>query len=61
MTVETIFRIAVKYHGQITELDLGGQTHLTDDALQMIIEHFPRMRYLNLDSCCKVYYSYELN
>lgn len=55
MTVETIFKIGVKYHGQITELDLGGTTNITDDALQMIIEHFPRMRYLNLDSCCKVF------
>lgn len=52
---ENIFaRIGTKLHKQLTYLDLGGSTNLADDALQTIFCHFPYIRFLNLDSCCKI-------
>jgi F-box/leucine-rich repeat protein 9 len=52
---ENIFaRLGTKLHNQVTMLDLGGSTNLADDALQTIFSHFPFIRYLNLDSCCKI-------
>lgn len=47
-------RFGTKFHDQITVLDLGGSTNLADDALQTIFCHFTKIRYLNLDSCCKI-------
>lgn len=41
-------------HNQLIALDLGGSTNLADDALQTIFCHFTMIRYLNLDSCCKI-------
>lgn len=52
---ENVFaRLGTKYHNQITSLDLGGSSNLADDALQTIFCHFPYIRHLNLDSCCKI-------
>lgn len=52
---ENLFsRLGTKLHNQLTALDLGGSTNLADDALQTIFWHFPMVRYLNLDSCCKI-------
>lgn len=52
---ENIFaRLGTKLHNQLTVLDLGGSTNLADDALQTIFCHFPFIRYLTLDSCCKI-------
>lgn len=52
---ENLFaRLGTKLHNQLTYLDLGGSTNLADDALQTIFCHFPYIRYLNLDSCCKI-------
>lgn len=47
-------RLGPKFHEQLTHLDLGGSTNLADDALQTIFCHFTKLRYLNLDSCCKI-------
>ncbi|KAL7021196.1 hypothetical protein ACKWTF_011794 [Chironomus riparius] len=47
-------RLGPKFHEQITHLDLGGSTNLADDALQTIFCHFTKIRFLNLDSCCKI-------
>jgi F-box/leucine-rich repeat protein 9 len=52
---ERIFmQLGTKFHGQITYLDLGGSTNLADDMLQTIFWHFPKVTYLNIDSCCKI-------
>jgi F-box and leucine-rich repeat protein 9 len=52
---ENLFaRLGTKLHNQLTYLDLGGSTNLADDALQTIFCHFPYIRHLNLDSCCKI-------
>ncbi|CRK90144.1 CLUMA_CG003860, isoform A [Clunio marinus] len=52
---ERIFaRLGTKLHNQLTILDLGGSTNLADDALQTIFCHFPMIRFLSLDSCCKI-------
>jgi F-box and leucine-rich repeat protein 9 len=52
---ENLFaRLGSKLHNQLTVLDLGGSTNLADDALQTIFCHYPFIRYLNLDSCCKI-------
>lgn len=52
---ENLFaRISTKLDKQLTVLDLGGSTNLADDALQMIFAHFTQIRYLTLDSCCKI-------
>lgn len=54
MTENLFARLGTKLHNQITTLDLGGSTNLADDALQTIFCHFPYIRYLSLDSCCKI-------
>lgn len=52
---ESLFaKFGPKFRNQLTHLDLGGSTNLFDDALQTIFGHFPFIRYLNLDSCCKI-------
>lgn len=52
---ENLFaRLGTKLHNQLTKLDLGGSTNLADDALQTIFCHFPFIRYLDLDSLCKI-------
>ena len=52
---ENLFaRLGTKLHNQLTKLDLGGSTNLADDALQTIFWHFPFIRYLDLDSLCKI-------
>lgn len=48
-----MFRIGIKYHKQLTELDLAG-TSISDECLQVIIKHFSLLRYLSVDSCCKL-------
>lgn len=47
-------RLGPKLHEQLTHLDLGGSTNLADDALQTIFCHFTKIKFLNLDSCCKI-------
>lgn len=54
ITEAMFVRFGPKFHEQITVLDLGGSTNLADDALQTIFCHFTKVRYLNLDSCCKI-------
>lgn len=52
---ENVFaRLGTKFHNQLTSLDLGGSTNLADDALQTIFAHFPMIRNLNLDYCCRI-------
>lgn len=54
ITESMFVRLGTKFHEQITHLDLGGSTNLADDALQTIFCHFTKVRFLNLDSCCKI-------
>jgi Ran GTPase-activating protein (RanGAP) involved in mRNA processing and transport len=54
ITEAMFVRFGSKFHDQITTLDLGGSMNLADDALQTIFCHFTKLRYLNLDSCCKI-------
>lgn len=54
LTESMFVRLGTKFHEQITHLDLGGSTNLADDALQTIFCHFTKIRFLNLDSCCKI-------
>jgi hypothetical protein len=54
ITERMFIRFGSKFHEQIVHLDLGGSTNLADDALQTIFCHFTKIRYLNLDSCCKI-------
>ncbi|KAG5667646.1 hypothetical protein PVAND_015620 [Polypedilum vanderplanki] len=54
ITEAMFVRLGTKFHEQITHLDLGGSTNLADDALQTIFNHFTKIRFLNLDSCCKI-------
>lgn len=51
---DILFKIGPKYQGQITHLDLSGLTTISDSVLQMVLIYFPGLRYLNVDSCCKV-------
>lgn len=43
------------FYENLNVLDLGAVTlAVTDNSLQMILRHMTFLRYLNVDSCCKV-------
>lgn len=43
------------FYENLNVLDLGAVTlAVTDNSLQMILRHMRFLRYLNVDSCCKV-------
>lgn len=54
LTEAVVFRMSYVYEN-LSALDLGGVSlAVTDNSLQMIFRHMRFLRFLNVDSCCKV-------
>lgn len=54
LTEAVVLRMSYVYEN-LSALDLGGVSlAVTDNSLQMIFRHMRFLRYLNVDSCCKV-------
>lgn len=54
LTEACVLRMSYEYEN-LSALDLGGVSlAVTDNSLQMIFRHMRLLRYLNVDSCCKV-------
>jgi hypothetical protein len=54
LTENVIYRMSYSYQN-INILDLGGVSNaITDNSIQMIFRHMKFLRFLNVDSCCKL-------
>ncbi|CRK86973.1 CLUMA_CG000786, isoform A [Clunio marinus] len=54
MSILAIYRLAQQYD-ELEVLDLSGSSNsITDETLQMIFRHQPKLKYLNLDCCAKI-------
>lgn len=55
LTEPVVCRMSYMYAKTLTVLDMAGVSlAVTDNALQMVFRHMTLLRYLNVDSCCKV-------
>lgn len=60
LTEAVVFRMSYVYEN-LNVLDLGGVSlAVTDNSLQMIFRHMRLLRFLNVDSCCKVIFQFYM-
>jgi hypothetical protein len=58
LTEAVVFRMSYVYEN-LNVLDLGGVSlAVTDNSMQMIFRHMRLLRFLNVESCCKVIISH---